>query len=86
MLTPDYNSWLLNSRATPVMRPLTVRLLVSIGVALFFTFVEWSGYGERFKMTGIPNPKDFADIWWHFFVWLAVFYAMAALGLIGKRE
>ena len=68
------------------MRLLTVRLLVSIGFALFVTFMEWSGYGARFKMTGIPNPKEFTDIWWHFFVWVAVFYAMAALGLLGRRE
>jgi hypothetical protein len=42
--------------------------------------MEWGGYGASFKMTGIPKPKDLADIWWHFFVWVAVFYALAAVG------
>jgi hypothetical protein len=62
------------------MRPLTGRLLIAIGFALFVTGMEWGGYGASFKMTGIPKPKDLADIWWHFFVWVAVFYALAAVG------
>jgi hypothetical protein len=68
------------------MNPLTARLIVSIGFALLVTGVEWGGYLGSFKGTGIPHPRELADIWWHFFVWFAVFYALTALRLFGKRQ
>jgi hypothetical protein len=68
------------------MSSLTARLAMAVTLGLLVTGTEWAGYSGRFRSTGITNAKNFADIWWHFFVWVAVFFALVALRQFGRRE
>ncbi len=59
------------------------RLKPAIGLSILlgtvFALTEWTGYGVRFRQTGIPNPQPFGEFWRHLFVFGAFVFVSLML-------